>query len=452
MKIVIVGDGKVGFTLAKQLDKEGHDVTVIEEKQKVLTNTINLLDVVGIQGNGANLDIQLSANVNQADILIAATSADEMNIMCCMLAKKIGAKCTIARIRNPEYIKSLSVLKEELGLSMHINPEMAAAREISRALRYSNEVRQSSFAKSRVELVEFKVRAGNPLIGKAIKESHHKKKKYKILFCVIERGEEIFIPNGETIIQEHDRISLTGSPKDIERFLVSIGIVSQKIKDVLIVGGGRIAFYLASSLIDMGMNVNIIEKNHLKCLQLAEKFPEACIIEGDGTDHELLLSESLEEQDAFIALTDNDEENIIISMFASSHGVKTVLPKVNRISLGFILEKLNLENIITPKNITANQIVQYVRAMQNSLGSNVESLLRILDDRIEILEFRVRENCRFIDKPLKDIKFKRGILIACITHKGLPRVSNGESRAQLKDTVIVISSIPGLGDINDVLE
>ena len=452
MKIVIVGDGKVGFTLAKQLAKEGHDITIIEEKQKVLANTLNLLDVVGIQGNGANLDIQMMANVNQADILIAATSADEMNIMCCMLAKKIGAQCTIARIRYPEYIKSLGILKEELGLSMHINPEMAAAREISRALRYTSEVKQSSFAKSRVELVEIKIRANNPLIGKSVKEIHRKRKKYTVLFCVIERGDLIFLPDGDTVILENDRISLTGSPKDIERFLISIGIVSQKVQDVLIVGGGRIAFYLTASLLDMGMNVKIVEKNEQKCVQLAQEFPNACIIEGDGTDHELLLSESLAEQDAFIALTDNDEENIIISMFALSHGVKTVLPKVNRISLGFLLEKLNLQTIITPKNITADQIVQYVRAMQNSVGSNVESLLRILDDRIEILEFHVRNNCRFIDMPLKDVTFRKGILIACITHHGISRVSTGDSKAQLGDTVIVISSIAGLGDINDVLE
>ena len=219
----------------------------------------------------------------------------------------------------------------------------------------------------------------------------------------------------------------------------------------MIVGGGRIAFYLIRSLLETGMNIKVIEKNREKCLMLVEKFPDVCVIEGDGTDHELLLSESLEKQDAFVALTDNDEENIIISMFASNHGVQTVLPKVNRISLGFLTETLGLNNIITPKNITADQIVQYVRAMQNSLGSNVESLLRILDERVEILEFRVRENCRFIDKPIKDINFRKGILIASITHRGISHVANGDSVARLQDTVIVISTIMKLEDINDVL-
>lgn len=452
MKIVIVGDGKVGFTLAQQLDKEGHDVTIIEEKTRVLENTLNVLDVVGIQGNGANYDVQIAAGVSEADLLIAATSADEMNIICCMIAKKIGAQRTIARIRNPEYIKSLSILKEDLGLSMQINPEMAAAREIARTLRFSHDVKQSTFAKSRVDLIEVKITKDSPLIGKSIAQICKKWKKAKLLICIIQRNQEVFIPNGETIIQENDKISITGSTKDVERFLDAIQISFHKINDVMIIGGGRIAFYLIDMLLDMGINIKIIERNREKCLQLAEKFPSVCVIEGDGTDHELLLSESLDKEDAFIALTDNDEENIIISMFASNHGVYKVLPKVNRISLGFLLEKLGLDNIITPKNITADQIVQYVRAIQNSMGSNVESLLHILDDRIEILEFRVRENCRFIDQPLNEIRFKNGVLIACITHRGILKVVNGESKIQLGDTVIVISSTLGLGDINDVLE
>ena len=334
---------------------------------------------------------------------------------------------------------------------MHINPEMAAAREISRALRFPSDLRLRSFAKSRVELVDIKIKEGNPLIGKPMFTLYYKRKRLNVLFCVVQRGDDVFIPTGQTVILEGDRVSLTGSPKDIRKFLSSIGIITQKVKDVMIVGGGRIAFYLTLSLLDMGMHIKIIEKNREKCLQLSEKFPDACIIEGDGTDHELLLSESLEEQDAFIALTDNDKENIIISMFAGSHGVKTTIPKVNRISLGFLLEKLGLNNIITPKNITADQIVQYVRARQNSLGSNVESLMRIYEGKIEILEFRVKGNCKFLQTALKDIRFKHGILIACITHKGMPKVANGDSVVNSGDTVIVISSIAGLGDINDVL-
>ena len=223
MKIVIVGDGKVGFALAMQLDKEGHDVTIIEEKQKVLNNTLNLLDVVGIQGNGANYDIQMAAGVNQADLLIAATSADEMNLLCCMIAKKMGAQRTIARIRNPEYIQSLALLKEDLGLSMHINPEMAAAHEISRALRFPSDLRLRSFAKSRVELVDIKIKEGNPLIGKPMFTLYYKRKCLNVLFCVVQR--DVFIPTGQTVILEGDRVSLTGSPKDIRKFLSSIGIL-----------------------------------------------------------------------------------------------------------------------------------------------------------------------------------------------------------------------------------
>lgn len=451
MKIVIVGDGKVGFTLAKQLDKEGHDVTIIEEKIKVLNNSLNLLDVVGVPGNGANYDVQKEANVQDADILIAATSADEVNIICCMIAKKIGAKSTIARIRNPEYIKSLSMMKEDLGLSLQINPEMTAAIEIARALRFPNKVKHISITKSRIEMIEIKIKADSPLIGKAISELYHHRNRIHVLFCVIQRNGEVFIPNGSTLFHVEDRITICGSMKEVEKFLSYLHIYSQRVKDVMIVGGGRIAFYLIHSLLDAKINVKVIEKNRDKCLRLVEQFPQICVIEGDGTDHELLCSEALEKQDAFIALTDNDEENIIISMFAANQGVPKVLPKVNRFSLGFLSETLGLDDIITPKNITADHIVQYVRAMQNSFGSNVESLLRILDERVEILEFRIKENCRFLNKPLSEITFKKGILIACITHKGKPAVANGQSVVRLRDTVIVISTVLKMEDINDVL-
>ncbi len=451
MKIVIVGDGKVGFALAQQLSHEGHDITVIEDKAQVLNNTMNMLDVVGVQGNGANYEVLVEANAAEADVLIAATSTDEVNIICCMLAKKMGTSNTIARIRNPEYIKSVQLMKEELGLSMRINPEQAAAMEIMRSIRFTSSIKVSSFAKGTVELAEIKVRQNNPMIGLSlskVRSIYHS----QILFCAIQRNEEVIIPNGDTVIMENDRVSLTGSLKELENFFSKIGISdNHKVQQVMIVGGGRISFYLTHMLLDLGVEVTIIEKNKERCLQLAEKFPAATIIFGDGTDHELLRSESLEEMDAFVALTDNDEENVIVSMFAANQGINTVLPKVNRVSLGFLLERLGLENTITPKSIITHQIVQYVRAMQNSLGSNVESLIKIIEDKEEVLELRDRENCKFIGVLLKDLQLKPGILVAYITHRGVPKTAHGGSYVQLHDSVIIISCQEGLRDINDVL-
>ena len=450
MKIIVVGDGKVGFAIAKQLNQEGHDITVVENKANVLSSTMNQLDIVGVQGNGASLDTLLEARVPSSDLLIAATSTDEVNIICCLLAKKLGARHTIARIRNPEYNNTVRLIKDELGLSMSINPEQAA-REILRAIRFSNSIKVSSFAKGRIELAEVKVTENSPLINMRVVDIN-RRFKTEVLFVTILRDGEVIIPNGNTVIYANDRLTLTGSTTQLERFFIKIGILSDRtVNEVMIVGGGRITYYLTSMLLELGMAVKIIELNKEKCINLVEKFPQATVIHGDGTDHELLLSESLEEMDAFIALTDNDEENVIISMFAQSHGVTHVLPKVNRVSLGFLLEKLGLENSITPKFITANQIVQYVRAMQNTVGSNVESLIKLVDDKVEALEFRVRDNCRFIDVPIKDLNIRKGIIIAYVTHKGVSKVATGDMRIQLSDTVIIISKVAGLRDINDLL-
>lgn len=451
MNIVIIGDGKVGFALATQLDHEGHNVTVIDNKASVLEKTINSLDVVGVLGNGATPETLKEAGAQHADVVIAATSKDEINIISCLLARKLGARHTIARIRSPEYVGSLNMVKEELGLSLEINPELVAAREIRRSLRFTSSIRTQSFAKTRLEIAEIKIFENSPLAGRKVMDIANMYRQ-SVLFCIVEREGELLIPNGTTVIRKGDKVALTGRTKELQSFFNELRILkNDKIKDVMIVGGGRITYYLTSMLLDLGIDVTIIEKDEEKCLVLVEKFPRVTIIHGDGTDHELLLSENLENMDAFIALTDNDEENVMISMFANSKGIEHVIPKVNRVELGFILEKLGLENAITPKNITADHIVSYVRAMQNSLGSNVESLVKLKDERIELLEFRVRDNCRFLDRPIKDVAFKPGILIAFVTHKGEPRIATGATRVVCGDTVVVISKRKGLSDINDVL-
>lgn len=451
MEIVIIGDGKVGFAIAGQLDREGHNVTVIDSNQALLDKTSNLLDVVGIYGNGATPQTLKEAGADHADLVIAATSKDEINILSCLLAKKMGARHTIARIRTPEYVDSLNYVKEELGLSLDINPELAAAREIRRSLRFTSEIHTSSLAKARLELAEIKVFDHSPLAGKTIMEIS-KAYKQSVLFCLIERDDDLIIPSGNTLVRANDKLVLTGRTKQLQSFFNELKILkNDPIKEVMIIGGGRITYYLTPMLSELGIAVTIIEKDAEKCLKLVESFPYATIIHGDGTDHELLMSENLEKMDGFVALTDNDEENVMVSMFAAAKGVSHVIPKVNRVELGFIFEKLGLRNAITPKNITANHIVSYVRAMQNSLGSNVESLLKIKDERIEILEFRVRQNCRLIGRPIMEIGFKPGILIAYVTHHGEPKVADGQTKVTLGDTVIVISKRTGLSDINDIL-
>lgn len=450
MKIVVVGDGKVGFTIARSLDQEGHDITIIDNKPHVLTNTLNLLDVVGVHGNGASVDVQLEAGVDEADLLIAATSTDEMNITCCLLAKQIGAKRTIARIRNPEYLKSMNYIKEELGLSMHINPELAAAREITTALTFSSALKVNKLAKSRVIMTEIKIFPNSPLINRSLSQIYQTYR-IKVLVVTIIRGNQVLIPTGNTVILPNDKIIVTASTRDLEKFFQYIGIGNRKLTDIMIVGGGKIAYYLMRNLIDMGCNVKLIEKKKERCLELLEEFEDAVIIQGDGSDHELLLSEGLDQHDAFIALTGNDEENVIMSMFASGQGVRKVIPKVNRMTLGFILEKLGLESTITPKNIVADEIIQYVRAIQNTYGSNVESMIHLVDDCVEVLEFRAKSNCVFLNKPLCQLKLKEGVIVGYITHEGVSELANGNSIVREGDTVLIITRLNGLRELNDVL-
>ncbi len=451
MKIFIVGAGKVGFTLARQLDKEGHDLTVIDNKQLVIEKIMNVIDAVGVIGNGASFDTLHEAGIEEADLLVAATNADEVNVMACLMAKKMGVPNTIARIRTPEYVQSASILKDELGLSMQINPEMEAAREIRRALRFSNSIKVSSFAKGRVELAEIKVRPENPLIHMSVHKISQKFRSH-VLLCAIRRDDETIIPTGDTIIQEGDKITLTGSTRALEKFFIQMGITKHHtINEVMIVGGGRIGYYLTKMLLELNIDVKLIENNPERCQKLADAFPEATIILGDGTDHEVLRSENLEQMDAFIALTDNDEENVIVSLYASSKGVEHVLPKVNHISVGFLLEQLGLENTVEPKAITANHITQYVRAMQNTVGSNVESLIKIAKDEVEVLEFRVRSNCSFLNTPIKQLNFKKNILIGYVSRNGVPSIATGDTEVHIGDTLIVISKKKGLRDINDLL-
>jgi len=450
MRIVIVGDGKVGCTLAAQLTKEGHDLVMIDKNPQALKNSTDTLDVIGVQGNGASYAVQMEAQVNKADLLIAATSSDEVNMLSCLLAKKLGARHTIARIRNPEYAGQLVFLKDELGLSMAINPEQAAAAEISRILRFPSATKIDVFGKGRVELVEFRIGESNPLAGQQL-SSLYARYKLKVLICAVQRAGQIHIPGGDFVLQQGDKVHVTASSREISTFFREIGLLKERIRSVLIVGGGKISYYLARQLSDMGMRVRIIERDAQRCIELDERLPKVEMIHGDGTDQELLQEEGIADTDAFIALTDNDEENIILSMYANGLGVKKVVTKINRITLPDILASVGLESVILPKFITADQIIRYVRAMQNSFGSSVETLHKIVNNQVEALEFIVRENASFLHRPLRELPLRENLLIACLIRQGRVIIPSGSDTIELGDNVIVITTNGQLNDISDIL-
>ncbi len=452
MKIVIIGDGKVGSALVEQLSKEGHDIVVIDNKGEVLENLGNMHDVMCIEGDGISYKTQKEAGVDECDLLIAATSRDEVNMLCCMIAKKVGAKHTIARVRNPEYADQMVYMKDELGLSMTINPERAAAREISRILRIPSALKVESFAKGRVELVEIKLKEDSLIVNEPL-SSLYKKVKVKVLICTVQRGEEVFIPDGNFVLQANDKITVTASPYNIEKFFKEIGLSAPRVRSVMIAGGSRITYYLTKQLIEMGIQVKIIEINEERCYTLKDMLPSAIIIKGDCTDQNLLLSEGFEKTDAFVALTNMDEENVVLSMYADSMNISKVITKVNRIGYIDMIEKTMSNNtVISPKNITANSIIQYVRAMQNGLGSNIETLYKIVDGKAEALEFYVRQKSKNIGVPLKDLKLKKGILVTSILRNSTLIIPGGNDTIELKDSVIVVTSNPNCKDLEDIFE
>ncbi len=451
MKIVIVGDGKVGQALTGRLAEEGHDLVVIDSSPEALRTSVEVHDVMGISGNGASYAVQKEAGVEDADLLIAATSGDELNLLCCMVANKIGARHTIARVRNPDYADQLVMMKEEFGLSMAINPELAAATEIARMLRFPSALKLDSFARGMVELVEIKVKEDSPLLGQALFSlSSHLG--IRILICAVKRGDEVYIPTGSFVLQQGDKITLTANPAQLDSLFRKLGIYRHKIHRVMVVGGGRIAYYLAKQLLRLGMSVKIIEQDAARCEQLSEALPKAHIILGDGTERELLEEEGIADMDALVAVTGMDEENIIISMYAGTLGLAKVVTKINRMSFQEILDSAGIESVISPKGITVNQIVRYVRAMQNSQGSNVETLHRIVGGRVEALEFSAGYCPGLTGIPLKDLRTRKNLLIACIIRGRQTIYPGGNDAIEEGDSVVVVTTEHQLKDLRDILE
>ena len=452
MKIIIVGSGKVGFTLAEQLVREQHDVTIVDLREESLRRASDMLDVMVIHGNGVSTSTLREAGADTADLLVAATNSDEVNMVCCLTAKNMGTGYTIARIRDLEYSNSLVELRRNLKIDMVINPENATAIEISRLLRFPPAANIETFFRGRVELMGFRLQEGDFLVGTPFYSLPPQVKELSLLFCAVERGKSVVIPNGSFVPQIGDKLYLVGRPESLDQFFRLLGRYTQKVHHVFILGGGKISVYLARILEKMGMKLKIVELDEAQCRLISEKFPKSMVIHGDGSDQELLESERFSASDAFVALTDRDEDNLIISLYAMQQGIPKVVAKANRQNYAGIARAIGLESVISPKAITAAQILHRVRGMQNSQGSVMNSLHRIADGAAEAMEFTVRSTTRYLNVPLKDLRLKSGILIAVIMRGRDIIIPEGSSSIQEGDSVILISRGRLILDLNDIYE
>lgn len=451
MNIIIIGCGKVGLTLAELLAAEKHDVVLVDESSQKLSSVPEEIDALRILGNGASINTQIEAGIETADILIAVTGSDELNLLCCLIAKKAGHCHTIARVRNPIYNKELDFIKVKLGISMIINPELTAAIEISRLLRFPSAIKIDTFAKGRVELLKFRIRSEFGLDGMPINQiAGHSNS--NILICAVERGDDIFIPGGDFILRNNDLLSIMASPQNSVAFFHRIGFKTNQVKNAMIVGGGKIGYYTAKLLLDMNIDVRIVENDRDRCEELSLLLPDATIICGDGTDKQLLMEEGLPQAESFVTLTGLDEENILLSLFAQANSHAKLITKVTKIAFTEIINNLDIGSVIYPKHLTADYILQYVRAMSNSIGSNVETLYQILDNRAEALEFAIHETSDVTDIPLSDLTLKSNLLIGSINRGGKTWIPRGQDTIQVGDTVIIVTTQKGLGDIRDILK
>lgn len=451
MKIVIVGCGNVGTALVEQLSGEGHNITVVDEKEALVQGITNTYDIMGIVGNGAVYSVQLEAGVGEADLLIAVTGQDELNLLCCLIARKAGGCHTVARVSNPVYYKEIAFIKEELGLSLVINPQYAVAMEIARLLKFPSALEIDTFAKGRVELVKYRIPEDSVLSDMQLKDVSSRFKS-DVLICVAERGEEVHIPDGNFALKAGDDITIVASSAKIAAFFRKLGVATTRAKDAMLIGGGGTSYYLATLLLDMGVKVKIVDKSRARCEELCELVPNAMVICGDGTERELLLEEGLAKAESVVSMMNFDEENIMLSLFAKSISKAKVITRVHRIAYDEIIDNLNLGSIVYPKNITAENIVKFVRAMQNSMGSNIESLYKLNDNRVEALEFVIREDCPLVGIPLQELRLKKNILVCSINHKGSISTPGGQSVIRVGDTVVIVTTTTGFHDIRDILE
>lgn len=451
MRIVIIGLGTIGTTILKSLSGKEHTITVIDEDKGKIEKLIERYDVQGVVGNGASLDIQREAGVKDSDVTIVLTKSDEMNVFACLVAKKLGVKHTVARVRNPEYRRQILEMKDELGISMIVNPEQDTATEIFNLISLPEIAKVEHFAKGRVLMVEIVAEKGCALVGETL-ISIGKKLNTRVLICAVQRGEEIIIPSGNFVIEEGDRIHFTSDANELRDFLSEIHIVKSPLKNIMIVGGNKIGYYLADELSKKKYNIKLIESDKKTAEELAEILSRVTVINGNGTQHDLLIEEGIEAMDAFVALTDIDEENMVVSMFANKMNVRRTITQIKSEDLYGMLSELGINNTVSPKDIVANRVISYVRALENTRGSNVLTLYRLVGNRVEALEFLAKRQGKIYDKPLRELKIKDNCLIACIIRGTKVMIPDGNTCIQLGDNVIVVTTHKNFDDLTDIFE
>ncbi len=456
LSIIIVGCGKVGTTLVEQLSREGHDITVIDRNRELVEHISGTYDVMGVVGNGASYSIQKEAGIENTDLIIAVTESDELNLLCCTVAKRVAGCAAIARVRTPDYSQDISYLQERLGLAMIFNPELECAREAARMLSLPTALEIASFAHGQAELVTFKIPKNNKLDGMKLwdmSKTIPADIERSVVICAVERGDEVHIPSGNFQLQCGDEVSFVSTRKIARKFLRSIGFKTRQVRSTMIIGGGRSSYYLAQELLAMGLEVKIIEKRRSRCEELCELLPDANIINGDGTSEDLLREEGIEYAESVVALTGIDEENILLTLHARNVSNAKVITKINRINFRNAINTLDLGSVLYPRYITSEAIVAYVRAKHNSMNSNVETLNYICENRVEAVEFRVNEASAVTGIMLKDLKpkMKKDTLIASINRDGQILIPSGVDTIEVRDTVMVVTTHSGFNDIRDIL-
>ena len=450
MKIIIAGAGKVGSSVAALLAQEGHDITIIDHDPDTIQSVSNELDVICVEGSATNPETLREAGAGHADLLLAATEQDETNMICGISARKLGTAHVIARVRDPEYLHQTEFLREALGLSVIVNPEYECAKEISRTLRFPGAVRVDAFSKGSVEIVEHRIPAGGKLEGVALKELVQRFGA-KVLVGVVERKGEGLIPNGNFVLQAGDRLSVTGATRELRRFFAAIGEYKRPVRRVMIMGGGRSSVYLTRMLQESGMTVTVVERDRERCDTLCDLIPEAHIVCGDATNSDVLQEDGLFSADAFVTLTGDDEDNIITALYAKNRGVDKVVVKVNRDYLSEIIENVGLNSVVSPKDIVAQQLARYVRAMSNSMGGSMETLYRLADGKVEAMEFKVSADSACVDIPLKDLKLKPNILISAIIRGSKSIIPDGASRIQPGDHAVIVAPAGKIENMDGIL-
>ena len=450
MKIVLVGSGKMGKAIVKHVCNENHEVVVIDNSPEVVEEIINQYDVMGICGNGVSYEVQKTAGVDKADLFIAVTESDEANMLACLIAKKLGARDTIARVRDFEYTKQVELMTGALDITRTINPELESAREILRIIKFPEALKVEPFAHGNADITEFYIAEDSPLVGMSLRQINSKLD-ISVLVCAVERDKEVIIPNGQFVLKGNDKIHIVSSQEESRAFVSKLGLAKNKMKNIMIIGASRITHYFADALVKNKYNVKIVEIDPKKATEMAESIKEANVVLGDGSDQNLLREEGLSNFDAIVCLTGIDEENIIISLYAHKQNVSKIITKVNKASFAGLLESIQMASVIFPQEIAANQVVSYIRANANTGGNNIVTLHKIVGDQIEASEFIASSNSKVLNIALKDLSLKENILIGGIIRNHQIIIPSGMTSIHERDSVIVVSKDLIINDLDDIL-